>query len=63
MTRLGKEIRKARVEKDLSQGALEALTGINFRHLSAIERERLTRAGVPWSNCPSPSNRTSCSTG
>ena len=38
MTRLGKEIRKARVEKDLSQGALEALTGINFRHLSAIER-------------------------
>ena len=38
MTRLGKEIRKARIEKDLSQSALQALTGINFRHLSAIER-------------------------
>jgi transcriptional regulator with XRE-family HTH domain len=38
MTRLGKEIKKARIEKALSQSALEALTGINFRHLSAIER-------------------------
>jgi putative transcriptional regulator len=38
MTRLGKEIRKARIDKDLSQSDLEALTGIAFRHLSAIER-------------------------
>jgi len=38
MTRLGKEIRKARIEHDLSQQAIEALTGIPHRHLSAIER-------------------------
>lgn len=38
MTRLGKEIRKTRIDKDLTQTDLEALTGINFRHLSAIER-------------------------
>lgn len=38
MTRLGKEIRKARIEKELTQPDLEALTGIAFRHLSAIER-------------------------
>ena len=38
MTRLGKEIRKARIDKDLTQADLERLTGIAFRHLSAIER-------------------------
>jgi len=38
MTRLGKEIKKARIEKEMSQQALEALTGIAYRHLSAIER-------------------------
>ena len=38
MTRLGKEIRKARIDKDLTQADLETLTGIAFRHLSAIER-------------------------
>ena len=38
MTRLGKEIRKARIDKEMSQQALEGLTGIAFRHLSAIER-------------------------
>lgn len=38
MTRLGKEIRKARIDKDLTQAALQTLTGIDFRHLSAIER-------------------------
>jgi transcriptional regulator with XRE-family HTH domain len=38
MTRLGKEIKKARVDKDMSQQALETKTGIAFRHLSAIER-------------------------
>jgi transcriptional regulator with XRE-family HTH domain len=38
MTRLGKEIKKARIEKELSQQAVEALTGIPYRHLSAIER-------------------------
>ena len=38
MTRLGKEIRKARIDKDLRQADLQTLTGIDFRHLSAIER-------------------------
>lgn len=38
MTRLGKEIRKARIDKDLTQADLQTLTGIDFRHLSAIER-------------------------
>jgi len=38
MTRLGKEIKKARIEKDMSQQVLETKTGIAFRHLSAIER-------------------------
>lgn len=38
MTRLGKEIRKARIDKDLTQAALQTMTGIDFRHLSAIER-------------------------
>lgn len=38
MTRLGKEIKKARIEKELSQQALGSLTGIPYRHLSAIER-------------------------
>lgn len=38
MTRLGKEIRKARIDQDLTQADLEARTGIAFRHLSAIER-------------------------
>ena len=40
MTRLGKEIRKARIDKDLTQAALQTLTGIDFRHLSAIQRHR-----------------------
>jgi len=35
---LGNAIKKARVEKDMSQQALETQTGIAFRHLSAIER-------------------------
>jgi transcriptional regulator with XRE-family HTH domain len=38
MTRLGKEIRKARIDQDLTQADLQARTGIDFRHLSAIER-------------------------
>ena len=38
MTRLGKEIRKARIEKEMSQQALGVLTGIAYRHLSALER-------------------------
>ena len=38
MTRLGKEIRKARIDRDLTQADLQTLTGIDFRHLSAIER-------------------------
>ena len=46
MTRLGKEIRKARTEKDLTQLDLERLTGVPFRHLSAIERGDID---VRWS--------------
>jgi putative transcriptional regulator len=38
MTRLGKEIKKARIEKEMSQQALGLATGIPYRHLSAIER-------------------------
>jgi transcriptional regulator with XRE-family HTH domain len=38
MTRLGKEIKKARIEKDFSQQTVELMTGIPFRHVSAIER-------------------------
>jgi transcriptional regulator with XRE-family HTH domain len=35
---LGMAIKKARIKQGVSQQAIEALTGINFRHLSAIER-------------------------
>ena len=35
---LGMAIKKARIEQGVSQQALETLTGIDFRHLSAIER-------------------------
>jgi len=38
MTRLGKEIRKARIDRDWNLAHLEEATGIAFRHLSAIER-------------------------
>jgi transcriptional regulator with XRE-family HTH domain len=38
MTRLGKEIRKARIDRDWNLAQLEDATGIAFRHLSAIER-------------------------
>jgi predicted transcriptional regulator len=38
MTRLGKEIRKARIDQELTQVDLQTLTGIDFRRLSAIER-------------------------
>ena len=38
MTRLGKEIKKARIEKSLLQSQLGAVAGIDHRHVSAIER-------------------------
>jgi transcriptional regulator with XRE-family HTH domain len=38
MTRLGKEIRKARIDREWNLAQLEDATGVTFRHLSAIER-------------------------
>ena len=37
MVSLGKEIKKARIDKGLNQKALQALTGISQKHISAIE--------------------------
>jgi transcriptional regulator with XRE-family HTH domain len=41
MVSLGKEIRKARVDKSLSQQALSARTGISQKHLSALECDQM----------------------
>lgn len=37
MVSLGKEIKKARIDKGLNQQAVQKLTGISQKHLSAIE--------------------------
>ena len=37
MVSLGKEIKKARIDKGLNQLALQRLTGISQKHISAIE--------------------------
>lgn len=37
MVSLGKEIKKARIDKGLNQKALQKLTGISQKHISAIE--------------------------
>lgn len=41
MISLGKELRKARIDKSLSQQALSALTGIAQKHLSALECDQM----------------------
>jgi transcriptional regulator with XRE-family HTH domain len=39
MTTLGKEIKKARIDKGLKQKDLMALTGLTQKHLSLIEND------------------------
>ena len=39
MTTLGKEIKKARIEKGVKQKDLQALTGLSQKHLSQIEND------------------------
>ena len=39
MTTIGKEIKKARVEKGLKQKDLQAMTGLSQKHLSQIEND------------------------
>ena len=39
MTTLGKEIKKARIDKGLKQKDLMALTGLSQKHLSLIEND------------------------
>jgi transcriptional regulator with XRE-family HTH domain len=39
MTTLGKEIKKARIEKGLKQKDLQVLTGLSQKHLSQIEND------------------------
>ena len=39
MATLGKEIKKARIEKGLKQKDLQSLTGLSQKHLSLIEND------------------------
>jgi transcriptional regulator with XRE-family HTH domain len=39
MTTLGKEIKKARIEKGVKQKDLQMLTGLSQKHLSQIEND------------------------
>ena len=39
MTTLGKEIKKARIEKGLKQKDLQILTGLSQKHLSQVEND------------------------
>lgn len=41
MVSLGKELRKARIDKSLSQQELSALTGISQKHISALECDQM----------------------
>ena len=41
MISLGKELRKARIDKSLSQQALSANTGIAQKHISALETDQM----------------------
>jgi len=41
MISLGKEIRKARIDKSMSQQELSALTGLSQKHLSALECDQM----------------------
>jgi transcriptional regulator with XRE-family HTH domain len=41
MISLGKELRKARIDKSLSQQELSARTGISQKHLSALECDQM----------------------
>lgn len=41
MISLGKELRKARVDKALTQQALSAKTGIAQKHISALESDQM----------------------
>lgn len=41
MVSLGKELRKARIDKSWSQQELSALTGISQKHLSALECDQM----------------------
>jgi len=39
MVSLGKEIKKARIDKGLNQKDVQAMTGISQKHISAIETD------------------------
>lgn len=39
MVSLGREIKKARIDKGLNQKDLQAITGISQKHISAIETD------------------------
>ena len=41
MVSLGKEIKKARIDKDLNQLDVQKMTGISQKHLSAIENDNV----------------------
>jgi transcriptional regulator with XRE-family HTH domain len=41
MVSLGKEIRKARIDKSMSQQELSANTGLSQKHLSALECDQM----------------------
>jgi transcriptional regulator with XRE-family HTH domain len=41
MISLGKELRKARVDKGLSQQELSAQTGLSQKHISALETDQM----------------------
>jgi transcriptional regulator with XRE-family HTH domain len=41
MVSLGKEIRKARIDKSMSQQELSASTGLSQKHLSALECDQM----------------------
>jgi transcriptional regulator with XRE-family HTH domain len=41
MISLGKELRKARIDKSLSQQELSARTGLSQKHLSALECDQM----------------------
>jgi transcriptional regulator with XRE-family HTH domain len=41
MVSLGKEIKKARIDKGLNQSTIQAQTGISQKHLSQIENDKV----------------------
>lgn len=41
MISLGKELRKARIDKGLSQQELSATTGLSQKHISALETDQM----------------------